>query len=447
MAPVKHPSPKTGQDDLILQQFALNSFAGIDRNHPVVIVYPDHNKVKPIIKIEGDQRTGKSSRLRGILFGLGGFFKFKNEELRNKDDKTLHGDHEFLKNGVQYRVSFRKDDFKIYRFFKDKESNQQGWIYHGGKDMLRDLIGTIATSPQDLVETKDGKDQLKWLYKTLNVPEAIQAEEEKIDSSYVLVSKGRKEANKEYEKLKTLLQANPMYINWEHSEKKYQEIKTIETAKTKFTNATQHKEKYDEALMKTNNLKNEIKKKQDEITVLEETLAIGEKYIELKAGIPAQYKKAQEEFTSISEYLHEQRDWNQTVADKKFMDELETAVQEADAAKDRLLQKKRDLVKKVVPDIEGLVVNTEDAIDGPKIGITYLGYTPAQLCESDLWGLYFELFRAGGGRVAVIENMSNLGSEAVKILNNLARKGVYIFATEMKRGQPKVSVTFLDKIV
>lgn len=451
---------------ITFKKLTINSFAGIDKSTPIVIDLEDYyKKGKRIAKLSGDQGTGKSSVLSAILYAAAQEFDFKLVNLINAKDGTISEELEFEKDGKQYKVKATKSKFELFRLFRDGEETR--WIAESDpKTNVTKLIGQIATSPMFL-KSLDGKKQVEWLYTMLQVPAEVKEKEEKLKTSLKQITEARKEANKAYEGTKKMLLADEMYQDWEQSEKEFAAEKSAESEKKKLSELDSKISQFHAAEQKLATLKikkeqeqREIEDIQEQINALQERLknktqnlsdteaAInsGEKWVSENKNVKEEHESALQSYMQIERYLVKKAQWEAIKKKKAEMDELETAVQEADAKKDEIREELRKLSAAALPPIEGLEVVTDESIEGKEIGVYVNGKTPAQLCESELFDLYFQLAEYKQIRILVIENLNSLGSAAVDTLNKLAEKGAYIWYSEMKRNQNKLKIEFTDKI-
>lgn len=444
---------------LTFYKFQINSFGGINKDNPIILDLSEYySKGKNIGLISGDMGVGKTSFLNSLLYSAAYNFDFKIENFVNLKDGTINGERAFEKDKKQYKIKFTKSKFELLRLFRDGEDER--WIPESNpKTLVKELIGNVGTSPMPLKEAK-GEDQVKWLYSMLNVSKEVLDRESKLKSILDEAVNGRKTANKEYDRLNKILSEEPMYLNWEESEKKYKEEKNIESAKKKFAQLSSKKELYNKSKTTLENINEQLISKQKEIIELETKLQLlksekqnleirkeeGEKYLINNKHIITDFESAQNELLTINQYIVEQSKWQAVKKYKKEMDEYETLVQQFDVRKDNIRKELRGLVHSLLPDVEGLEVITDNSIEGKEPGVYLNNKTIAQLSESELWQFFFKLCQAKKTTMVVIENISSLGSDAINTLNELAKHNVYVWATEMKRGQKEIKIEFVDEI-
>lgn len=452
---------------LKIKKLTTTSFQGIDKTKPVVLDLTQYSPNQKIAVAIGDMGTGKTSWLNSILFGFGQEFGFKLENLVSLKDGVLNGGNEFELDGKQYRVKYsstaKSTKFTLERLFRDADSPDAPgkWIPEGEpKEMLKKLVGHVATSPMFL-KNKKGADQVDWLYSILNVPQEVKEQEEKLKAALKSASASRTDANKTYEQIKSALAQDELYSQWEVNEKRYAEEKSIETEKENLRKAYQKKERYLKAQAEVDNItyqvdlkEQRIKKLEDELVALkkekQELLEVqykGNKFLNENFESVLEYEDVYNTFTEINSYVFGRDKWLSVVQKKKEMDEYETVVQNLDVKKDHLRASIKELVTKVLPPIPGLEVETEESIDGGKaVGIYVDGKTPAQLSESELYDFYFQVCISQGSNMVFVENLSVLGSKAIDTINMLAEKGVYVFATLMDRRAKVNRLEMVEKI-
>jgi hypothetical protein len=463
------------QDQLTLRSVDVHSFGGINKENPIVLDLTQANKEgKNIIVAEADQAKGKSSWLAGLIYLASGWLQHKLDSYVNKKDNTISLDQIVERNGTKYKIKATKSRFTVERFFeypteleKQKKKEDGQWVNQDNpKTLLKELIGIIGVSPMALKDMKP-KDQMKWMRELAGFSDEAEQEEEKLKGAFKTAYDSRTDANREYNRLKTTLAANELFNNWEASEKIYSEEKTIEDAKKKLDEAIDHKTQLDNSVrwLKTakeegipklhkdmEDLNDELKRLQEKITnkhneidaLKKRTNEAADWCIEHERFIK-EYNEAQQEYDNISQLIIKQNEWKRVVQEKKDMDEFETLVQKFDSQKDDLQKQIKELIKKYTPNVPGLeifVPNEEEKREGPY----YNEMSLAQLSESEIYGLFFRMWKTQDVKFVYIENANTLGSEAVGILNQLAEDGVKIFATLMNKEQKTIRITFMDRL-
>lgn len=439
---------------------AVGPFQGINVDQPIIIEFPrTRGKKRPMGKITGDSKQGKSSFIHFLLHATGQQLGFKQANLINTDHGEMKGEHEFEAQGNKWRVRFSRTKFELHKLFKS--GKDEAWIPQSDPaTMVKKLIGTVAVSPMKL-RTDDGEKQVTWLFQLLNVPQKVLDEDKRIRDQIKVVTQAHSKANKTYTFLKTELNENPMYLNYEASALKYAEDKTVELLQKKMEDATKKKAQLDGANEKITTITRNISTKETEIKDLEgkleqargelkklkETKKAGEDFVRTVKNASVEYDNVHKEFITISTYLAEQGQWKEVKRKKAEMDEFEDYLVEAAGSKDRLNAKKRANLANILPDIPGLEVITEDEIDGKKMGVYSYGLNPIQMSESELFDLYFKICEFLGVQMIVIENITSFGSDVIRTLNELANAGVYIWYTQMARGQQELKIEFVDKLV
>lgn len=446
---------------LTLKRMQVGPFQGIDTNRPIVLEFPKQSaktKKRPIIKLSGDQGVGKSSFLHALLYATAQGFGIKDQNLVNIETGKMNGEFEFDKDGESWKVVYTKTTFKLYRLFVAEDD--QGWIPQGAEDsQLKRLIGNVAISPMKL-KVDDGKKQVDWLFNMLNVPATIVEKTRELGKRIKEVGGARSSSNAEYNFLKKQLSEDPLYTNWEESEKKYAEKKDAESVKQKLDALGTERVRLQEGREKLARIKQkitdqekdlvEVEKKITElkksIAELKESREKGENFIKQNNKLDKQWELVQQELIDITAYLSIQKRWEVIKTKKAEMEEFEDLIQNGDRVKSDLLKQKRDLLAGILPDINGLDVQTDDEIDGLKAGIYLHGRNPFQLSESELFDLYLQLCKAQGVTMVVVENITSFGSDVITNLNALAKAGVYVWASEMARGKNELKIEFVDAL-
>lgn len=445
--------------DINLKSVTIESFMGIDKSNPIVLdLGKYYAKGKNITTLAGNQGTCKTSTINALLFLLGVNFDFDKDNLINLNDDTIHLENEFEVDGEQYRVKATKSRFVLEKFYQNPGKSGK-WIPEGSpKETLRTLIGNIGMSPMFLKDKK-GKEQIEWFRKTFS-DEENSKKELALLTKLKQITDARREANKEYNRLKNVLNSNDLYINWEDSEKRFAKPVSIEAAKEKVDllkkGANDYRLAQDRIELVKNSinttkqtiesLKEQLAQAEKDLVTLEERKEVGDKYIAEHAMIVTEYEEAEQEYMNISQVLVEQNQWKETQKLKAELDEAEDLVQQADAKKDKIKTDLLKVTKKYLPEIDELEIKIATGLDDEEEGIYYQKKTMAQLSESELWALFFKIWEQKDVRFVFIENISSLGTDAVGVVNMLAEHGVKIFATMMDRKKESMKISFTDSI-
>lgn len=443
--------------ELLLEKIEVKNFAGIDDSKPVLIYLGDKDNQK-ILTAEGDQEVGKTSWLTAIKGLLGASLELKEENYINNKTKKIESDLEFVYNGRTFRCTWRKSYFKVQEFIKDEDLGREGWSdLRNPTELLKKMFGYVAQTPETL-RLKDGKAQIEEFKKVIGA--SLDETEVKLKKDFDEVSKSRTEANRSYTGIKKKLEETPMYVNWEESEKLYSEEKSIESEKAKYLQAQEKSSKYQEAQLRLSSLQEQQASKAKEIqelenklitlknekTALDEKIEVGEKYINDNSSVLVEFEEINKSYLEISQYVADRNSWLGVVASKKEMEEYESLVQAFDSQKDTIKSKLRELYTSMLPNIEGLeIISVEELDSDKKVGVYYKDKPISILSESELWGLYLQIWEALDIKFVIIDNISSLGSRAIEIINHMAEEGVYFFAAKMKRNEP-MTIKISEKV-
>lgn len=453
---------------LTLKKLTTTSFQGIDASRPSVIDFTEYANNLRIAMASGDMGEGKTSWLHSILYGFGQKFDFKLDNLVNLKDGTLNVYNEFEVDGKKYRVKAtatkKSNKFLFEKLWKDIDNPEAPgkWIPEGGKEELKKIIGNVAVDPMFL-KTEKGPDQVEWLYSVLNIPENVKTKEISLKAELTKYTKSYTATNSLYNEIKSALNQDDMYNNWEQSEYKYKEEKNVLSVKGSLDEADKKRLQFSNAKNSLDNLTVQLNNKTQQISDLEAKLSLlknevetlntrvleGQKYVsENESLIQDGYDKAYTDFTEINEYTIKRNHWISIVQKKNEMDQAETLVQDLDVKKQDTRMQIQELVKTILPPIEGLEVETESHIEGGRaIGIYIDGKTPAQLSESELFDFYFQVCISQGVNMVFVENLSSFGTKTIETLNKLAQKGVYVFGTMMDRREKGFKVELIEELV
>jgi chromosome segregation ATPase len=319
------------------------------------------------------------------------------------------------------------------------------------------MFGYVAQTPESL-RLKDGKAQIEEFKKVIGA--SLDETEIKLKKDFEEVSKSRTEANRSYTGIKKKLEETPMYVNWEEFEKLYSQEKSIESEKSKYLQAQEKSSKYQEAQLRLSSLQEQKTSKAKEIqdlenklitlkneqAALDEKIEVGEKYINDNSSVISEFEEISKSYLEISQYIADRNNWLGVVTSKKEMEEYESLIQAFDSQKDTIKAKLRELYTSMLPNIEGLeIISVEELDSDKKVGVYYKDKPISILSESELWGLYLQIWDALNIKFVIIDNISDLGSRAVEIINQMAAEGVYFFAAKMKRNEP-MTITITEKV-
>ena len=441
--------------NITLENFTVRDFGGISSDKPVILYVGEaYAQGKNIMLTKGDQGTNKSSWLTAILGLMGQELDIngKSKEIMfiNRNSGKLDCENHFTFKGVHYRVSWTKSAFKLQRQEMNELTDKLVWRDETSPvATLKAIIGYVGTPPMNL-KNKDGVKQVEEIRRALAISDDVQIEERKLLKSLEEAKTARTNANREYTRLQKALEANEMYVNWQQSEEAFKVVKTSASEKTKVDEIAKRKETFTRAQDRVKTLTNDVVKITDDIQELEQklqekklellhtkdALEKGKVFIEENKGVEKEHEEAQESYFQIEKYLAQQRDWEAVKKAKKEMDEFQEFVIKLDGQKDDLKAKLLDIGKRGLPDIPGLEVVTSGDIDGREVGVYLKGLNAYQLSESEITDLYLQIWGTQDVKYVFLENISSYGTSAINTLNELAKKGVKIFASKMERGAP-----------
>jgi hypothetical protein len=444
------------ENQLVLEKIEVKNFAGIDDSKPVLICLGKDSK--NIVTAGGDQEVGKTSFLTAIKGTLGANLELKEENYVNQKTGKIETDLEFVYKGRRFRCTWRKSYFKVQEYITDEVLKREGWTdQRNPTELLKVMFGYVAQTPESL-RLKDGKAQIEEFKKVIGA--SLDETEIKLKKDFEEVSKSRTEANRSYTGIKKKLEETPMYVNWEEFEKLYSQEKSIESEKSKYLQAQEKSSKYQEAQLRLSSLQEQKTSKAKEIqdlenklitlkneqAALDEKIEVGEKYINDNSSVISEFEEISKSYLEISQYIADRNNWLGVVTSKKEMEEYESLIQAFDSQKDTIKAKLRELYTSMLPNIEGLeIISVEELDSDKKVGVYYKDKPISILSESELWGLYLQIWDALNIKFVIIDNISDLGSRAVEIINQMAAEGVYFFAAKMKRNEP-MTITITEKV-
>lgn len=437
--------------DIHLKKFEANAFKGIDSSSPVVIEFP---KNKNVIKVKGNEGTGKTSTIEALMYLMGAEFNVDMKSLRNLEE-GIDTKLEFERNGSTYKIEANSTRVSLKELIKDK------WVPENSpKELIRSTFGVLGVSPLFLRELA-GKKQIQWLKDTFGSDEEASKKEQKVVAQIDEVFNGRREVNRSVKAVRGWLDSNDLYNDYQTSQERFKNTVKAETHKKRLSDLGLKKTEYDKNKQGLEMLKLQRTQKSGRITELRQQLEAaikeeeelstrikkGEELMAQANGIEKEYDAANKEWLNISKTLAEQEQWKEVLAKEKEYNELLQGSTEADATIDKLRLELLKLTKAYLPKVDGLEVKIKTALTDEEEGIYYHGKTLSMLSESELWGLFAEhIWPFHDVKFIFCENINSLGSNAVAILNKLAKDGAVIFATEMSREKKSREFSITTKI-
>ena len=437
--------------DIHLKKFEAAAFKGIDSHNPVVIEFP---KNKNVIKVKGNEGTGKTSTIEALMYLMGAQFNVDMKSLRNLEE-GIDTNLEFEHNGSKYKIEANNTRVSL------KELVGEKWVPENSpKELIRSMFGVLGVSPIFLRELA-GKKQIQWFKETFGGDEEASKKELKVVSQINSVFDGRREVNRSVKAVKGWLDSNELYNDYETSQEKFKKPISAEKEQKRIKELAAKKSEYDKNKQGLQYLNQQLNQKAFDVADLEAQLSQakkekqelaarvkkGEELIASSNGIEKEYDAANKEWLNISKTLAEQEQWKEVLAKEKEYNELLQGSTEADATLDKLRLELLKLTKAYLPKVEGLEVKIKTAMTDEEEGIYYHGKTLAMLSESELWGLFAEhIWPFHDVKFIFCENVNSLGSNAVSILNKLAKDGAVIFATEMERSKKEREFSITTKI-
>lgn len=172
-------------------------------------------------------------------------------------------------------------------------------------------------------------------------------------------------------------------------------------------------------------------------------IAMEQDWMECNTKVKEEYNSITEKSQTATTFKLQQQSFLAMLDFKKKMDEAQAA---ADGLKKLLDDKDGQILQLTleltppVPQMEVLIPNGEDQF---KHGLFYKDKPLNFLAESELWEMYTQLCQFFNIRIIIVENINALGSGSIDKFNQfLANGGCYIFGSEMKRRQEKLSLIF-----
>lgn len=447
------------ENELILEEFYASSFMQIEKSRPVVIDFTARKKNQNFIEFVGDMKTGKSSRLMGILYAMGARLIDK-KLLINTTDNALEEGLKFRWNGVHYHVIVKTNRVEVKKF--NEKADKWSVIDEEPMTFLRDVFGPVSLSPFEVRNMK-GKKQIEYMQTVFGSDENASKKMQKLEDDTEAKFTERTQVNSEVKALQNALELEPLYNNYEKTSERFKVVPTAEKQKKAFEEAQTKNNEY-------NNYKNQnlpshrkaLSDKQQEIIDLKKKLADAEKaevalqnavktaetWVEKNKNIPVEFEKIQKDWMDLSKNIADYDKWKSILVKEKLFNERQEKSIELTNVIEENRVKILKLTKECLPKVEGLEIKVAVGLDKTKQeeGVFYKGKSISILSESEYVELWCLIYDAAGVNIIVLENLTSMGSDTVATLNALAKGGAQIFASRVDRKQKDVKVVFSSKI-
>ena len=443
----------------------VESYAGIDgTNRTLVLSFPPD---KPITQFTGDNGVGKTSALRAILTLIG---TEEPDNAVNSLTKNKKASLTFEKDGSTYTVALGKNMFSVTE--TDSVGNRKK--LSSPKESLSRLIGNVSLNPMEL-KNMSGEKQVKWIKDTLGFTKEQTELELDIKRKRKSAYDQRTQVNRSADQIKTeLTQDGYFYWSMEHKclESSDKMLQELEELNSKTLDPKEIQEKLD-AASKNNDMLNAAEARlaaladqqkgqvseierlrlalaqaEAKLQSIDESIAKGKAYIAENQAARSEYEKVREEASEVKVNAMRRERLDRLTARfadyGRYVDEslaLTAKIEETD----RLW---REFVAAFTPEIEGMEIELGGMLDNQReTGIYFNGHSMSELSESELWQWYVLLLEKTGAKVAVIENITSLGTKAVSAINwFVEQRGGSVFLSAMERNQNSMKVEFYDHI-
>lgn len=442
---------------LELEKFEANSFAGISSTSPVIIDFTAKRKNQNVIEFLGDQGTGKSSTLMGILYAMGATFNIDKKKLLNSIDSAIDETLSFKYEGESYQVIAKTARIEL------KKLNENGkWsAVDSPVAMLRKMFGPVGLSPFSVKEMK-GKDQIKYFQDMFGSGEDASKKMKKLEDDIEVLFSQRRDVNRDVKALSSALELEPLFQNYEKSQERFKKPVSADKEKKAFEDISKKNADYEKNKTALSNLTEEWGEKTEEIVelrqkldkaikeeaALKERVENGKKWEKDNAGIPKEFEVAQKEWLNLAQVLSDYDKWKQILAKEKTLVETQELAVNATAQLDDLREKLLKLTKSCLPKVEGLEIKVAaglDKTDKPE-GVFFNDQAIHEMSESEFVDMWCQIWDAAGVNFIFIENTTSMGSGAVATMNRIAKNGGIIFGTHMERSTKDMSVVFKSKL-
>jgi predicted nucleic acid-binding Zn-ribbon protein len=454
------------QNRLRFIKYEPQSFAGIHKDMKLVVFFPDKEN---IITFSGDQGTTKTSNLACLKALLGG------EETTNAINKIDNDKRAILDlevNGNRYEIKFTRTGFSV-TLIQEVDGKPVKSNISQPKTFLQQLIGPIASNPMPLKEM-DGAKQIEWLRKIFPLSDQDIEKEKQAKETYSKKYKERTEINRDIKNKKQELLSTE-YFRWDEDNKTLvssdllradinlikannldainsmvqdasKKLSEFMAGQKKLETLSEQKKRIAE---KIKALETEIIYYDEQLKETEQSISAGEIYIKERENAQTEWNDIQEKVRLSSEVSAKKERIQYASTRMEQYDRLEDEHIHVEAQMDYATTTIKEIMKQCTPEIEGLemVIQTAiDSVDPREEGLYYKGHSMQELCESELWDMYMQICDKSGVKVIMIENVHNLGTDAIARINQLADNGATVFGSVMDRNIKNYTVSFHEKL-
>jgi hypothetical protein len=493
MQPELQPTTETTKsvysttNHLQLIRYVPESYEGIHKDMQLHVIFPEG---LPIVGFEGDQGLTKTSNLNCLIALMGGEDSMKavNEDDNNKKAELEIRDTE--DPSIRYVGRLTKSGYTV-TMIQDKGGKLVRSSINSPKAFIQRLIGPIGVSPMFLKE-KNGKEQIKWIRGLYNFTQEQLDLENQIIQKRDKHFKERTEANRELKFIKTSL-VESTFFAYDNSQKallptealgerqkviansvfddnainsKIQDVTKRRDAykgvKVRLGERKEYKPQVEKAIEtskeKIERLKRELAIEEEHLALhvkdlkdVEQRIAEAEKWVAENVSVEKEYEDAQNLLKNSAGLKLQKKELDDTLAQKKKYDDKEREIERLEAALSECDTLQKEFIRSFTPEIEGLEIVVpgmsigESDVSKPE-GLYMNGRSLLQLSESELWDLCLQLWHIQKVRVVIIDNMTNLGSDAVSRINWFVKNGGRVFYSAMDRDVKELKITYLDEI-
>ncbi len=450
------------KDEIVLVKYEAKSFMGIDSSRPVVIDFSSMRKNR-FVELSGDQGQGKTSTLYGLMYALCGNVPFEKKRLMNSVDNGIDTVLEFKHNDENYKIEASSTRINL-----KKEVKEGKWqLQNGPVEMIKEMFGPVGMFPMNVKEM-DGDKQIEFFQKMFGSGDDATKRLKKLKEDRKSIYNDRRDLTRDQNTLKSALDANPLYANYEASLEKYKTPVIIDTEKAKYEQIKKDYDqfnKYNEGVEKLKEAKSDsddlIESLKTQLAAAEaaskelgERIEKNEKWLKDNNSIIQKFKKADAEWVEVAQMAADYTNWQNVLKQEKqymlLIEKTTDLTAEIDKKDIEILKE----TKKCLPAVEGLTIKVATGIDkeDKPEGVFYLvpGKENEQgiheLSESEYADMWCKIWEMTEVPIVVIENISSFGSTFIKTLNQFVKNGGTVFYSKMDRKVKELQVEFKSKV-
>ncbi len=444
-----------------------NSFMGINKQSKVFIDFSGRKKTEGFTELAGPQGTNKTSTLRGLAYALGARFNIDKKKLINSIDGTIDETTIIKIDKEKFKIETSASRVTIKKEIGGDDKWTTKGIDQAPQEFLSDALGRVIFIPAE-VQYMDGKKQILYFQEMFASGEDAGKKMKEIETKIEQKFSDRRDINREVNSLKSALELEPLYQNYEKSQTRFSKLISADKEKKAYDEKAKNNSDYNRYAENLNILKASHRDAVSEIERLKAALVAaeqqekelsdrvkkGDKWMEDNKNVPKEFEAANKEWLNLSQTLADQEKWKDIQRREKSYNEKTEQSMTLTGELDTLREDMLKLTKRYLPKVPGLSIQVAAGLDKKDAyeGVVYKvpGKKEEQplheLSESEYEDMWLKILEAEDAQFVFLENMSRFGNNVVDTLNRMVKKGANVFYTLMDRDKEEIGISFKSKI-